>query len=96
MTVYTPETLAERWHCSPRHVRNLTKRGELRFFKLGGKLLRIPADAVEEYECLNTPSANIEGDSPSSSIETGSGTVTRLEPLTRAKLSAVRRPSSQS
>lgn len=50
--VFTPRTLAARWHCSERHVRNMIDRGEIRYFRLGGKLLRIPADAVDEIESL--------------------------------------------
>lgn len=46
----TPTMLAERWQCSERHVRNLIAKGDLRAFKLGGKLLRIAYDAIEEYE----------------------------------------------
>lgn len=46
----TPAMVAERWRCSERHVRNELERGRLRYFKLGQKLIRIPWDAVEEYE----------------------------------------------
>jgi excisionase family DNA binding protein len=52
-TVYTPATLADKWGCSERHVRNMIDRGELPHFRLGGKLLRIRADIVEAYECQN-------------------------------------------
>jgi excisionase family DNA binding protein len=47
---YTPETLAERWQCSPETVRLLLVSGDLRGWKIGGKLWRISSDAVEEYE----------------------------------------------
>ena len=47
---YTPETLAALWGCSPNHIRNLIHRRELRAFRLGRRLFRIPPDAVEEYE----------------------------------------------
>ncbi len=46
---FTPATLAREWGCSERHVRNLVAAGDLRAFRLGQKLLRIPADAVEDY-----------------------------------------------
>lgn len=49
--VFTPATLAERWACSERHVRNMIETGELPAFKLGGKLLRIRAVDVEMLEC---------------------------------------------
>jgi len=48
--VFTPETLARRWACSARHVRNLISDGQLKAFRLGGKLLRIHARDVEEFE----------------------------------------------
>lgn len=97
---YTPETLAERWGCSGRHVRNLLERGELRFFRLGAKLIRIPADAVREYECQqsrsHTQSAAIVADSRlSGTTETVRGIGTRLEPMTRAKLKGRLQRSTQ-
>lgn len=39
--VMTPGMVAELWHCSERHVRNLIATGDLPSFRLGGKLLRI-------------------------------------------------------
>ncbi len=51
--VYTPETLAERWLCSGRHIRSMIARGDLKGFRLGGKLLRISAEEVENYESRN-------------------------------------------
>jgi excisionase family DNA binding protein len=80
---FTPAQLAERWGCSTRHVRNLVIEGRLRAFRLGGKLLRIPAQAVEEFECLTGPSAASEESASSSSTGTGDGTVTALTPVTR-------------
>ena len=52
-SVFTPASLAERWECSERHVRNLISTGELRSFRLGGKLLRIRKEDVESFECQN-------------------------------------------
>lgn len=56
---HTPETLAERWQCSAQHVRNLFRRGELRGFRIG-TMIRIPQDAVEEFEkgYFNQPKSN--------------------------------------
>ncbi len=51
--VYTPATLAQRWMCSERHIRNMIERGDLKAFLLGGKLLRISAEEVEDYERRN-------------------------------------------
>lgn len=47
---YSPRDLAARWQCSERHIRNLINRGELPYFQLGGKLVRITPDAVREFE----------------------------------------------
>ena len=46
-----PSDVAERWQCSDRHVFALVRQGRLRAFRLGGKLIRIPLEAVEEFEC---------------------------------------------
>ena len=46
---YTPDSLADRWECSPEKVRQMVKCGELRGFRIGRKI-RIPGDAVEEFE----------------------------------------------
>jgi excisionase family DNA binding protein len=56
---YSPETLAERWGCSSEMVRQMCRRGELSFFRLG-KLIRIPANEVERVECLSGDSSNTE------------------------------------
>ncbi|MCW0235304.1 MAG: helix-turn-helix domain-containing protein [Ferrovibrio sp.] len=47
---FSPETLAERWGCSSRHVRTLLKSGKIKGFQLGGKLWRISAAEVERIE----------------------------------------------
>lgn len=46
----TPAQLAERWACSPRHVRRLCQRGDLRAMRLGLDAWRISVEAVEAYE----------------------------------------------
>ncbi len=46
---YTPETLAERWGCTSRNVRDMCANGQLAFFRLG-RLYRIPAWSVDEIE----------------------------------------------
>lgn len=48
--VFTPASLAERWDCSERHIRNLISSGELRCFRLGKKLFRIRRQDVENFE----------------------------------------------
>lgn len=63
---YTPHDLSERWQCSERHVRNLLSRGELQFFRLGGKLVRISQSAVEAFERgQGSELSSTEGNSPS-------------------------------
>ena len=52
---YSPETLAERWGCSSEKIRLMYHAGEISGFRLG-KLIRIPANEVERYECQITPS----------------------------------------
>ncbi|WP_416376432.1 helix-turn-helix domain-containing protein [Thalassovita sp.] len=52
---FTPETLADTWGCSAETVRNLCRSGTLKHFRLG-RLYRIPANAVEEYECQTSAS----------------------------------------
>lgn len=96
--VYTPATLAKEWHCSERHVRSLVDKGELRAFRLGQRLLRIPAASAREYECRMATGSESSTDNASLSTTTQpeSDTVTVLEPLTRVRLNAVRQRSMQS
>lgn len=62
-----PCDVARMWQCSERHVRTLIAKGDLRHFRVGGKLVRIPVEAVTEYEqCqLNTACANTGENLPS-------------------------------
>jgi hypothetical protein len=94
--VFTPAALAKTWCCSERHIRNLVAAGELRAFRLGGKLLRITAEEAENFQCRNTASDGSTADSASPGGAEESGTVTRLEPLARARLSALRQRSTPS
>jgi hypothetical protein len=94
--VYTPAALAREWLCSERHIRNLVAAGQLRAFRLGGKLLRITAEAAEDFQCRNTASDGSTGDSASPGGVTESDTVTRLAPMTRARLNGLRQRSTPS
>ncbi|WP_449411893.1 helix-turn-helix domain-containing protein [Methylobacterium komagatae] len=71
----TPEQVAARWDCSPNHVRNLIRRGDLRAFRVGSRLLRIKTEAVEEFErCQETIGSDASTDDTSSrggSMESG-------------------------
>ena len=61
----TPEILADRWQCSAETVRQLYKRGSLRGFRVG-RMIRIPWEAVEEYEkCQQSASGACEADTAS-------------------------------
>lgn len=62
---YTPESLADHWGVSAASVREGCRTGRIRAFRWG-KLWRIPADAVREYEaCLISASEDCAVDSVS-------------------------------
>lgn len=61
---FSPETLADRWGCSPDKIRGMCKAGEIASFRLG-RLIRIPASEVERFECQNTVSSDTEENSAS-------------------------------
>src|SRR5579859_3248067 len=66
---FSPRDLAEHWQCSERHVRNLIRDGKLRAFRLGGKLVRVPREAVEDFEkCESIAQSGIEKDGTPSGI----------------------------
>ncbi|WP_432346660.1 hypothetical protein WMC41_00625 [Shinella yambaruensis] len=54
--VFSPASLAERWNCSERHIRNLMRTNRLPYFRLSGKLMRIRGGEVERIERLAEPS----------------------------------------
>lgn len=89
MRAHTPKSLAEYWMCSERTVRNEIAAGRLRHFRVGQKLLRIPREAVEEYERQNTGSPDTEESGPSPSTWTADERAAlRLARLTGARRSA--------
>uniref|UniRef100_UPI00389B1AAA excisionase family DNA-binding protein n=1 Tax=Pseudodonghicola flavimaris TaxID=3050036 RepID=UPI00389B1AAA len=51
----TLDMVADRWQCSAETVRQMVKRGELRGFRVG-RMIRIPWEAVENYECQTSAS----------------------------------------
>lgn len=89
--VYTPATLAKRWHCSERHIRNMIKNGNLGAFWLGGKLVRIPVAEVVRIEA--TPAVDApESDTRFHAEETKPAQrVKRLDVITRAKIQELRK-----
>ncbi|MDE2102107.1 MAG: helix-turn-helix domain-containing protein [Patescibacteria group bacterium] len=58
---FTPESLAERWACSPDHIRSLCRRGRIDCFVVGRGLYRIPLDAVSDYEARRCGSSSTAG-----------------------------------
>lgn len=46
---YSVASLAKRWDCSPRHIYNMIRRGQLMAFNIG-RLARITAAEVERVE----------------------------------------------
>lgn len=52
--VYTAETLADRWSCSPNQIRVMIRRGDLAGRKLGRRLLRISVADVIAFENADT------------------------------------------
>jgi excisionase family DNA binding protein len=54
VTYLTPRQVADRWACSPRHVRRLCAAGELRAMRLGLDAWRISIESVEAFEQART------------------------------------------
>lgn len=86
---FTPETLAERWGCSGETVRQMVRSGQLPGFRVG-RMIRIPANAVEEHEkCQNIESDAFEADSAShgtSQTEGAGDTSSKPEQLKKPRL----------
>jgi len=61
---FSPDTLAARWGCSSETIRQMCRRGDLSYFRLG-KLIRIPANEVERVECQSGDSSSTEGNGAS-------------------------------
>jgi excisionase family DNA binding protein len=78
---FSPETLAQRWGCSGELVRQMCRRGELGYFRLG-KLIRIPANEVERLECQNTALCGTETNGVSPTQDREAAFESRLERLT--------------
>lgn len=82
MTVYSVASLALHWGCGTDTVYSLIHSGDLRAFKLGGKLLRIRQDEVERFECRTITPCNDTGEpSQSSGTREEDATDIRLERL---------------
>ena len=78
---FSPETLGAHWGCSSEKIRQMCRAGELAAFRLG-KLYRIPANEVERFECQNTGSSSIEGNTASpTAIPASELRLARLSPI---------------
>ncbi|MGM5069791.1 helix-turn-helix domain-containing protein [Rhodococcus qingshengii] len=53
-THMTVKAIAERWDCDPNSVYRLVRSKSLPALHIGGKAIRIPVAAVEEFESSNT------------------------------------------
>lgn len=53
---YSPAELAGRWKCSKKMIYKMIETRRIRVLRVG-HLVRIPADAVTEYEGQNTSAA---------------------------------------
>jgi len=81
-SAFSVATLADHWGCSLDTVYAMVRSGQLRHFKVGGKLIRIRADEVERFECQqNTASNDTEAFSPSCGSRGPDVTDIRLERL---------------
>lgn len=85
---FTPSSLAERWQCSERHIRNMIDSGKLPAFRLAGKLWRIRAEDVEEFECQSGASQNSGESFASPGMTDQSADVISLEQPIRQKRAA--------
>ena len=86
---FSSEELAERWGVSAQHIRDLIGKGELRHFRVG-RLIRIPATVVREFEeCLTTGSSSIgAGSMPSGQATTDKRNASPYVPPTARKRNA--------
>lgn len=94
--VFSPATLAKRWHCSDQSIRNMVATGRLAGFNLGGKLLRITREEVDRIEnsasnVLEAPTDAEPTEPPLDAPPHKKEPAKRLDnPLTRARVKALR------
>jgi hypothetical protein len=94
--LFTPAMLAERWHCSEQHIRNMVTTGQLAHFHVGEKLLRIVREEVERIEnsASNALEVPIEAElieAPAEAPPHKKERAKRLDnPLARARVKALR------
>lgn len=86
---YSVDMVAERWGCSSQHIRSLIAKGSLPAFRVG-KLIRIPAIEVEEFERCSSAT----GGSGASSITMPEGE-SAFPPATTQAQKIVRLPNGR-
>jgi excisionase family DNA binding protein len=97
---FSVETLAARWGVSGKSIRHMIQRGEISAFRLGGKLLRIPASEVARVE--NGGIGQCQNSSSSASTESSSscGTTSKAGDIAARSARLIgksqRQPSSSS
>lgn len=87
---YSSQELATRWNVSSQHVRDLIRVGAIPHFRVG-RLIRIPARAISEYEnaCLTIGSnSTAENSTPSGQVRTGKPKERPFVPPTARRLDA--------
>lgn len=69
-TPFSSEQLARRWGVSAQHIRDLIYKGDLPCFRVG-RLIRISAEAVREFECqISEPKSIATGGMQSGQMKT--------------------------
>ncbi|WP_158515980.1 helix-turn-helix domain-containing protein [Pararhodobacter sp. CCB-MM2] len=68
---FTPEELAIRWQCSAETVRAMVRDGRLPAFR-AGRMMRIPVQTVEDFECGTIASGASTGAGSSCGMKTES------------------------
>ncbi|WP_425440060.1 excisionase family DNA-binding protein [Rhodovulum kholense] len=87
--------LAERWGCSGETVRAMIRDGRLPAFRVGGRLLRVSAQTVRDFECGTFGSAASRADMSSSGRTTmANGDAIVLRPTRPGRPSGKRATSS--
>ncbi len=82
---YTAESLADHWGVSATSIRNLCQSGRLPHFRVG-RLYRITAQTVEDYECQTSASDDSEADTAST------GTMGQPDAVIRLRHARERKP----
>jgi len=61
MSIITPKQLAHRWNCSVFHIYKLCRENLIPHFRLGTRIIRFQTEEIENYECRNSSSTEVNG-----------------------------------